>query len=156
MSNFLLRKLEYQELVKKPRDWLSKIAQASLNHISLPCSTTYREAVRITPTAKTRETPSSLAKQTLVQWLTHWKLRVWQPWSLKICYRIKARKWSIFPKASQFPCRKCTSSNDRANLATWLSFSLETFLQKNISGSQVSQLQKDGGIFQGKMHLMVH
>lgn len=40
--------------------------------------------------------------------------------------------------------------------ATLLFFSLETFLQKDFSGSQVSQLQRDGGIFQGKMHLMVH
>lgn len=134
MSNFLLRKLEYQELVKKPRDWLWKIAQAGLNH-NLTALQHHLQRGCQNHTHCQNSGNSQFTGQTLVQWLTHWKLRVWQPWSLKICYSIKARTWPIFPKAPQFPCRKCTSSNDRADLATWLSFSLETFLQKNISGS---------------------
>lgn len=56
---------------KKPRDLILKIAQTILIHISLPCSTTYREAVRITSIAKIQETPSSLAKQILFHCLKH-------------------------------------------------------------------------------------
>lgn len=157
MPNFLLRKLEYQELVKKLRDWILKIAQAILTRISLPCSTTYREAGRITPAAKTRETPRSPARQMLVQWLTPSGNWACQPWSLKIfCYRIKARIWSIFPRAPQFPYKNAPLAMTELTQALCWFFSLETFLQKNFSGGQMSQLQNDGGIFQGKMHLMVH
>lgn len=53
------------------------------------------------------------------------KLRVWQPWNLiSFCSKIKARIWSIFPGATQFPSREHTSSNDRGNPDTLLVFFL--------------------------------
>lgn len=70
MANVLVTKLDYQELVKKPRDWILEMAEAIVSQLSLPCSTTCREAARSTPGAQARATPTSPAKQIPVQWLT--------------------------------------------------------------------------------------
>lgn len=122
MSHFFIRKLEYQELVEKPRDWILKAAQAVPVPISLPCSTIYRDAARIAPTANL----GKLQLWTNKPWLR--KLRVWQPWNLiSFCSKIKARIWSIFPGATQFPSREHTSSNDRGNPDTLLVFFFGNF-----------------------------
>lgn len=102
--------------------------------------------------------PREAGQTNLAQWLTcsgnceFDSPKTWNPSAAK--YRQEDDQFSQEPPKSRAENAPLAMTEVTQTLCCF--FSPETFLQKNFSGREVFHLQKDGGIFQGKMHFTVH